>query len=146
MYRTGRCREFFVFNRFFRRLSGGRRDLGLDGLLHSSGRLRRTLRRGFFRRHRGGRRFLFEVSLLGTESLTHAKANLQRHVIVERAGMGLLIGDAQFGQNVENDAGLDLKLAGQLVDADFTHTVTPWRIPPHQGFKKVQLLLCRILT
>lgn len=148
MNRTGRCRKSFVFNRFFRRLRGGWRDLGLDGLLHSGGWLRRTIRRGrgFFHRPRGGRRFLVEVSLLGTESLTHAKADLERHVIVERAGMGLLVGDAQFRQNVENDAGLDLKLAGQLVDADFTHTVTPWRIPTHQGFKKVQLLLCQILT
>jgi len=152
MRRTRRLREFFVFryNCLFMNLRGGRRTLG--GLyvqvlrFNPSLRGARRLVRGFFGRLRPGRRrALLELTLLGTEPLTHADANLQRDVIVERAGMRLLIGDAQFGQNVENDVGLDLKLAGQLVDADFTHTVTPGRIPSRQGFKNLQLLLRRTL-
>jgi hypothetical protein len=33
------------------------------------------------------------------------------------AGVGLLLGNAEFRQEIENDTGLDLKLSGQLVDA-----------------------------
>jgi len=32
--------------------------------------------------------------------------------------------DAQFRQKIEDYVGLHLKLAGQLVDADFTHSMT----------------------
>jgi hypothetical protein len=32
----------------------------------------------------------------------------QRHIFVDRAGMRLFLLHAQFGQHVENDAGLDL--------------------------------------
>jgi hypothetical protein len=31
--------------------------------------------------------------------------------------VGLLLGNAEFRQEIENDTGLDLKLSGQLVDA-----------------------------
>jgi hypothetical protein len=52
-------------------------------------------------------------------------ANFAHDIIVERTRVGLLVGYAEHGQEVENHVGLDLELASQLVDADFTHTMTP---------------------
>jgi hypothetical protein len=37
---------------------------------------------------------------------------------VKRARMRLLFSDADFGQEVDQDFGLDLKLPGQLVNSD----------------------------
>jgi hypothetical protein len=51
----------------------------------------------------------------------HPAADLQRDIVVERAGMRLLIGDAQFRQHVQDDARLDFEFPRQLVDANFTH-------------------------
>jgi hypothetical protein len=50
-----------------------------------------------------------------------AAANLQRDVVVERAGMRLLIRDAQFRQHIEDDARLDFEFSRQLVNSNFTH-------------------------
>jgi len=52
----------------------------------------------------------------------HAPPDLQRYVVVERTGMGLLIGDAQFWQQIQNDVRLDFELSSQLVNANLTHT------------------------
>ncbi len=46
----------------------------------------------------------------------------KRDIFVDRAGMGLLFLHAQFGQHVDNDARLDLKLSCQLVNSDFLHS------------------------
>lgn len=55
--------------------------------------------------------------------------------------MRFFVGDAQLGQKVKNHIGLDLELAGQLVYADFTHTMAPQRIVfQHQGFSQFALL------
>jgi gamma-glutamylcysteine synthetase len=72
--------------------------------------------RRFFAR----RRFLF--GLFGNATARHAAAEVQHDVIIERTGVRLLIGDAQFRQQLQNDVRLDLEFSSQLVDANFTHT------------------------
>jgi hypothetical protein len=68
------------------------------------------------------------VAMAGAIARTRqAAAHFKRDVVVERAGVRFLISNAQFRQQLEYDVGLDLKFAGQLVDADFTHTMTPQR-------------------
>jgi hypothetical protein len=57
-----------------------------------------------------------------------APAERQRNFVIERTGVGLLVGDTQYGQEIDDDVGLDLQLAGQLVNSDLTHT---WLIPAH---------------
>lgn len=52
----------------------------------------------------------------------HAPAEIQHDIIVERTGVRLLICDAQFWQQIQNDTRLDLEFSSQLVDANFTHT------------------------
>jgi hypothetical protein len=37
---------------------------------------------------------------------------------IERTRVGLFLGDADFRQKVDQDLGLDLEFAGQLVNAD----------------------------
>jgi hypothetical protein len=54
----------------------------------------------------------------------HAFADLQSHVVVERAGVRLFVGNAQLGQRLKDHVGLYFELAGQLIDTDFTHTIT----------------------
>src|SRR5271168_1464553 len=54
----------------------------------------------------------------------HAIPDLQSHVVVERAGVRLLVGDTQFRQRLEDYVGFYFELAGQLIDANFTHTMT----------------------
>jgi hypothetical protein len=51
----------------------------------------------------------------------YALPDLQRYVVVERTGMRLLIGDAQFWKQIQNDVRLDFELPSQLVDANLTH-------------------------
>jgi len=46
------------------------------------------------------------------------------NVIVQRAGMGFLLGHAQFGEQVENPLRLYLKLPRQFVDAGFSHILS----------------------
>jgi hypothetical protein len=43
------------------------------------------------------------------------------NVLIDRAGMRFLLLHAQFGQQIENNAGLHFKLPRQLVDSDFLH-------------------------
>jgi hypothetical protein len=45
-------------------------------------------------------------------------ANLFGRFEINRARMGFLFVDAEFGQVVEDDPGFDLEFAGQFVDAD----------------------------
>jgi hypothetical protein len=45
----------------------------------------------------------------------------QRHVLIHRAGMRLLLLHTQFRQQVDDNAGLDFQFPCQLVDSDFLH-------------------------
>jgi hypothetical protein len=45
------------------------------------------------------------------------------HVVVNRTGMCLLLGDAELRQQLQDPIGLDLELASQLVDPSLLHTV-----------------------
>jgi len=47
--------------------------------------------------------------------------NFLRFVLFERAGMGFLLGDADFGQHIENGFALDFQLPGQIVNSNLTH-------------------------
>jgi hypothetical protein len=87
---------------------------------------------------RGGRR-------VSTAVANHAPADLQRYFIVKRAGVRLLVGNAQLRQRFENHVGLYFKLAGQLINANFTHTIAFRRrkIRDERMFTKVRLLLLR---
>jgi hypothetical protein len=58
----------------------------------------------------------FGVSLAG-----HLKTDLQGEVVVERAGVRFLVVDAEFRQQVQNDAGFHLQLASQLIDSNLAH-------------------------
>jgi hypothetical protein len=59
--------------------------------------------------------------LFGAHS-RHAPAEIQHHIVVERTGVRLFVGDTKFRQQIQNDARLNLEFPGQLVDANFTHT------------------------
>jgi hypothetical protein len=48
-------------------------------------------------------------------------AQLYRHVFIDGAGVRLLLGDAQFGEAVQNLMGLDFQLPRQLVDPNLLH-------------------------
>jgi hypothetical protein len=52
-------------------------------------------------------------------------AHFERNIVVERTGMRLLVRHAELGQEIEDHVWLDLELASQLVDSDFTHTMMP---------------------
>jgi hypothetical protein len=45
-------------------------------------------------------------------------ANLYRMGLIYGTGMGLLFGNADFGEQFDNGLGLDLEFAGQIVDAN----------------------------
>ncbi len=42
-------------------------------------------------------------------------------VVLERTGMGLLLGDSDFGENIENRFAFNFQLPGQIVDSNLTH-------------------------
>jgi hypothetical protein len=46
---------------------------------------------------------------------------LDRHVLVDGAGVRFLFGDAQFGESIQNLVGLYFQLPRQLVDANLLH-------------------------
>jgi hypothetical protein len=48
-------------------------------------------------------------------------AQLVRHVVVDRAGVGLLVCYAEFGKFVEDLMRLHLELPRQLVDPNLSH-------------------------
>jgi hypothetical protein len=62
------------------------------------------------------------LRLFGKPAARNPAAEVQHDVIIERTGVRLLIGDAQFRQQLQNDVRLDLEFSSQLVDANFTHT------------------------
>jgi len=77
----------------------------------------------------------------------HPLAHLQSYVVVERAGVRLLVGNTQLRQRLENHVRLYFELAGQLIDTNFTHTMTfrasPDLHPSVRIFTKFRLLLFR---
>jgi len=111
----GNLLDSFRFGLFRRVLHHGSLGLRCE-------RLRRRLHRGRF-----GRSFLAARNRSRGRAAylsMHAMPDLQRHVVVERAGVRLLVGDAQLGQRLKNHVGFYFELAGQLIDANFTHTIT----------------------
>ena len=53
--------------------------------------------------------------------VTEKAPQLYGDVVIDRAGMSFLFGNAQFRQLVEDLVGLDFELASQLIDANLTH-------------------------
>jgi len=47
--------------------------------------------------------------------------NFFRFVLFERAGMGFLLSDTDFGQHIENRFALDFQLPSQIVNSNLTH-------------------------
>jgi len=58
------------------------------------------------------------MTLAGT---VEVDPNFFRFVLFERAGMGFLLGDANFGQHIENRFALDFEFPGQIVNSNLTH-------------------------
>ncbi len=54
-------------------------------------------------------------------STLHSLPDDFSHRLINGAGVGLLFGDAELGQHVDDGMRGDLKLPGQLIDSDFTH-------------------------
>src|SRR5581483_1353476 len=105
-------------NRFRRqRLRSGRRPHFHRRLL---GQLRNRLRRGL-----GGLRSLRPaISIRTAFGMAEYLAQPGRDVVVDRTGVGLLLGDAQLREPVQDLVGLDLKLTGQLVNPNLFYHQT----------------------
>ncbi len=116
-FRFGSFRTLHFAARFglgFRDRRGGLMPLGVPFSGRAFGGRRRCEFRFRGRRHIG--RTLARVG----EPAPH----LQGDVVVERAGVGLLVVNPQFGQQIEDHVGLDLEFTSQLVDANLNHK---WR-------------------
>ena len=59
--------------------------------------------------------------------------DFDRHRFIDRAGVRFLFCDPQDREQVEDHVGFDFKLASQLIDADFDHTVCPVVHLRHRG-------------
>jgi hypothetical protein len=81
----------------------GQIDLGLD-FIFAAGKAGRSCGSGCF-------------LAVGTEMFTDEF----RLVLLERTGVGFLLGDTYFGENVKNGFALDLQLPCQIVDSNLTH-------------------------
>jgi hypothetical protein len=84
--------------------NAGKVDLGLDFVAFRAAGTRRL---GRARRLTGG----------GTEVRPH----FDGFVIFDGTGMGLLLGDSDFQQHVENRLALDFQFSGQIVDSNLAH-------------------------
>jgi hypothetical protein len=47
--------------------------------------------------------------------------HLLRFVLFDRTGVGLLLGDSDYDQDVKNCFALDFQFPGQIVDSNLTH-------------------------
>jgi hypothetical protein len=54
---------------------------------------------------------------------SQAPPHQQSLIVFQRAGVGFLLRDAQLRKYLNDCVGLDFQLPGQLVDANFTHTL-----------------------
>ncbi len=79
--------------------------------------------------NRLGRRFdfrlgdFFRLNLARSYVPAQPPADLVGHVVVNRTGVRLLLGDAELGQQIQDLIRLDLEFASQLVDPSLLHTV-----------------------
>jgi len=132
-----RRRLFNICDRGFDLWGGGpRKRLGLNGL-----RRGRTFFDAFAVARNFGRGAAAGLAC-------HTLANLQGYVVIERAGVRLLVSNTQLCQRLKNHVGLYFELSGQLIDANFTHTMTVpgvlgYLIPGVRIFTKFRLLLFR---
>ena len=53
--------------------------------------------------------------------MTEEPAQFEGNIFVDRAGVGLLLGYAQFGKLVQNLVCLDFQLPSQLINANLLH-------------------------
>jgi len=53
-----------------------------------------------------------------------APPQFKSRIFVNRTGVGLLLGDSQFREHIQNHSGFDFEIPGQFVDADFLHIYT----------------------
>src|SRR5579863_989068 len=104
---------------------GSRRTLALEDRLDARGRGR--LRLGFGFCFSFPRRF-------SRLTLTETAAKLQRDLVVQRAGVGLLVRHSELWQQLQEDVRFYFELASQLIDANFTHRGRPSRTSLRQGF------------
>jgi hypothetical protein len=95
--------------------------LGEDGFQHISrfGDMRKINLRldsfGFLARRASGLRTLAITGGL------EVRPDFLRFVVFKRAGMGLLLGDADFRQHIENGFAFDFQFSRQIVNSNFTH-------------------------
>ena len=113
-----RLRFSFPLCGFGERLGGSRSALALGDRLDARSRRRFSL--GFY--------CSFLRSLRCRLPLAETAAKLQRNLIVQGTGVRLLVRDSELRQQLEENVRLYFELASQLIDANFTHTVTPRRI------------------
>ena len=130
------CRRFFRRLRLRSFFHAGRASLGSRRFRLRRGRFRRRLLpRGF--RLGGALRPGFCVTRNCRRSARalpgHTETDLESDVVVERAGVRLLVGNTQLCQRLKNYVGLYFELAGQLIDTNFTHTIT---------FRASQVFVC----
>jgi hypothetical protein len=57
----------------------------------------------------------------GARATLHSLPYDFRHWLIDGAGMGFLLSDAELGQHVDDGMRGDLKLPGELIDSNFTH-------------------------
>jgi hypothetical protein len=90
-----------------------------------------SLRLRFLRRYTGGRGFFDcsgrrpvragRLSARGSAASAEDLAEFVGYIVVHRAGVSLLLGDAQFREFVDQFMSLDLQLPRQHVNADLVH-------------------------
>jgi hypothetical protein len=116
--RRARCRNFLGRHR--RRGSCGR---GLQGRFHCRGDIRRRLRPYWFFNERFGRGlFHRDGDRLAFLSISQVLAHQYGDVFIDRARVRFFLRDTQFRKQVKDPVGLDLQLARELINANFTHT------------------------
>jgi hypothetical protein len=59
----------------------------------------------------------------GLGGKTEVHAEFVRHILIDRAGMGLLLTDPKLGERFQNQVRLDLQLPSQLINSNFLHTL-----------------------
>jgi len=137
--RFGRCGRRVRFGCSFRFRRHGR-DRGLLGLRNAHGCLvppgLDNVRRLFLKR--------FVVVTFGGEPLYRAveaklAPDLQSDVLVDRAGVGLLLGDAEPRQEVEYRMWLYFELPRQLINSDFLHRKRTTKLSPVTRRKAVRI-------
>jgi hypothetical protein len=57
----------------------------------------------------------------GACSALHPLTDYFRHWLINGAGVGLLLGDAELGQHVDDGVRGDFQLPCELIDSNFTH-------------------------